>query len=58
MDYRFKIFWVLIMYLDLNSVIGMHLNFVLCKLVVCCCEKFEFGFGFGFAFEYGFGFGF
>jgi hypothetical protein len=32
------------MYLDLNSVIGMHLNFVICKLVDCCCEKFEFEF--------------
>jgi hypothetical protein len=36
------------MYLDLNSVIGMHLNFVICKLVDCCCEEFEFEFGFGF----------
>jgi hypothetical protein len=53
-------FWVLIMYLDLNYVISMHLNFEICKLVDCCCEVFEFGFEFGngFGFEFGFGFGF
>jgi hypothetical protein len=42
------------MYLDLNSAIGMHLNFVICKLVDCCCEEFEFGFANGFRFEFGF----
>jgi hypothetical protein len=48
------------MYLDLNYVISMHLNFEICKLVDCCCEVFEFGFEFGngFGFEFGFGFGF
>jgi hypothetical protein len=49
-------FWVLIMYLDLNYVISMHLNFEICKLVDCCCEVFEFGFEFGFGFGFGFEF--
>jgi len=31
------------MYLDLNYVIGMHLNFVIGKLVDCCCEEVHFG---------------
>jgi hypothetical protein len=34
---------ILIIYLDLNYVIGMHLNFVIGKLVDCCCEEVHFG---------------